>query len=481
MKLNILVETSLETPTIVLTGRGVEKTLRITEPVIKFLPVVPYTHVQDAIFTIENPSDYPVEFFWHHLDSSFQMDDRVINTLLNYYRAEEILLPPKQAGEPLPANLIKFYNDLLDEMARVQSIRGLVEEEHTEREHRLDEDAGYTGSLHDTSDFRDRMGDPVKELFESIERKSGPPNDLPDPATPEKKVCIIFHGAPFTEYQEAACRSARALRVPVLSIDKAITEAVALGESEYSITLRQIIDNAYQNYAEAHKYVQQFRVILLRLRQEPDPSTELNKIPDADRLEALDPLSRYEYRIRAILQLERVLGKGYSTVSNSPKDKDTPKTVNRSGRRNSEPGFLGISSEIAIGALAERLSAEDFKRGFVLQSLENNLLCNNAVETLLAVLRIAGHAEYFLFVTFLNSITNYNCKVDQLREEYERAADPGKRIRDIDEMSLSEYELLTDGDKKMYLEAILPVKRERASLRRAQFAERMTERGKKKV
>lgn len=95
-------------------------------------------------------------------------------------------------------------------------------------------------------------------------------------------------------------------------------------------------------------------VILLRLREEPDPSAELNKIPDADRLEALDPLSRYEYTIRAILQLERILGKGYSAVSSSPRDKDTPRTVNRSGRRNLEPGFLGTSSETVIGALAER-------------------------------------------------------------------------------------------------------------------------------
>lgn len=48
-------------------------------------------------------------------------------------------------------------------------------------------------------------------------------------------------------------------------------------------------------------------------------------------------------------------------------------------------------------------------------------------------------------------------------------------------MSLTEYDLLDDKDKKMYLEAILPGKRARASLRRSQFAEKMMARKKEKV
>lgn len=60
---------------------------------------------------------------------------------------------------------------------------------------------------------------------------------------------------------------------------------------------------------------------------------------------------------------------------------------------------------------------EDFKSGFVLQSLESNFLRNSVVDVLLLLLRIIGHVEYFLFVTFLNSMANYNSKVDELRRE----------------------------------------------------------------
>lgn len=54
-----------------------------------------------------------------------------------------------------------------------------------------------------------------------------------------------------SEYQEVACRSARVLEIPVLSIDKAITEVTALSGSPCSIQLRQIIDDAYEIYSEA--------------------------------------------------------------------------------------------------------------------------------------------------------------------------------------------------------------------------------------
>ncbi|KAK1122969.1 hypothetical protein K0M31_008607 [Melipona bicolor] len=124
---------------------------------------------------------------------------------------------------------------------------------------------------------------------------------------------------------------------------------------------------------------------------------------------------------------------------------------------------------------------DDFKRGFAVQSLESNFLRNNTPEALLFLLRIVGNIEYFLFVTFLNSMACYNAKVEQLRNEIAvKATDPTQKIQDIDEMSSSEYDQLPDEDKKIYLDAILPRKREEASRRRARFIERMMERTKKK-
>lgn len=53
------------------------------------------------------------------------------------------------------------------------------------------------------------------------------------------------------EYQETACRAAKALQVPLLCIDSVIVEGIALGDSWHSIKLRQIIDEAYREYLSA--------------------------------------------------------------------------------------------------------------------------------------------------------------------------------------------------------------------------------------
>lgn len=50
-----------------------------------------------------------------------------------------------------------------------------------------------------------------------------------------------------------------------------------------------------------------------------------------------------------------------------------------------------------------------------------------------------------------------------------------KRTQEIDEMWLSEYELLAEDEKKFYLESTLPIKKQEALQRRAQFLQQMTE------
>lgn len=59
--------------------------------------------------------------------------------------------------------------------------------------------------------------------------------------------------------------------------------------------------------------------------------------------------------------------------------------------------------------------------------------------------------------------------------------DPKQRIREIDEMSASEYDQLSNEDKKMYINTVLPRKKEEAARRRTRLMERMIERTKKKV
>ncbi|KAL6429111.1 hypothetical protein ACFW04_008116 [Cataglyphis niger] len=376
----------------------------------------------------------------------------------------------------------------------------------------------YIETLRKDPSFYKRTKNPVKDLFDSLETKTIPELEIMDPSQPVKKICIIFHGAPFTEYQETACRSATILQVPLLCIDSVIIEGIALSNSWASIKLRQIIDEAYQKYLlalEKHKDVLETELSAKKeieiaehkekiiskkelskqtklskaTKSESEATTEINKhiennaqeliilletelakIPREEDLKYLDPVSLYECKIQTILLLQKILSHNAATVGSKINDKNQNNT------------FLGIEIGLLIEIFRERLLSSDFKSGFVLQTL-NNIFFESDVMTLIVLLNIVGHIEYLLFVTFMNSIDKYIRKIEELRElKAQKLADEiAKKIQEIDEMSLSEYELLAEDEKEFYLELTLPKKKQEALQRQMQFIQRMTELKKKEV
>lgn len=56
----------------------------------------------------------------------------------------------------------------------------------------------HISNLHKDPNFHKTMKDPVKCLFDELELQSMLTEKLEESEKPEKKVCIIFHGAPFT-------------------------------------------------------------------------------------------------------------------------------------------------------------------------------------------------------------------------------------------------------------------------------------------
>ncbi|XP_014477569.1 PREDICTED: hydrocephalus-inducing protein homolog [Dinoponera quadriceps] len=540
-KVKIIVDMGLEEQTITLRGHGTERKLQISESDIDFPPSVPFTGVREKIFTIENVCEDPVEFFWHHLDSLFPEEERAAEVLIRYYGVKEILLPPRKLGERMPTFLMEFYNSLVSEMEYALSARTIEEGTVATLNEQSPEDLlsepiwltknpeeiqlmliCYVEALREELNFSEEMKDPVKELFDSLEKS---PIPEPDPTQPAKKVCIIFHGAPFTEYQEAACRSAKVLHVPLLCIDNAMIEGIALGDNQCSVELRRIIDDAYQEYlSELEKYedvlgISLHRTEITRFAEHSEEETVANEIsPESPKsskmtksnlktatkinrhsgsdvpppesiiplerglakilreqdLKFLDPVSLYEFKIQTILQLQRNMLR-YATKSAGDK------VGEKSTEKNQDDTFLGFDVHLLAEVLRERLSLSDFKKGFVLQTL-NNVFIRNEITTLLVLLDIVGHLEYSLFVTFINSMDKYIRKMNELRELEARRLmeETNKRIQEIDEMWLSEYELLAEDEKKFYLESTLPIKKQETLQRRIQFLQQMTELRKRK-
>ncbi|XP_019884344.2 hydrocephalus-inducing protein homolog [Camponotus floridanus] len=511
------------------------------------------------------------------VNSLFLEEERLAEALTCYYGIKEILLPSRKPGERMPSLLMEFYNSLMSEMAYALSAERIEEKniiasndnnDLSEYKTRIQETKKssntssssvqhsptqkskinlqkgpnidkfeldfpresprlptsdpeelqnlllcYIETLRKDPNFYKRIKDPVKNLFDTLETKTISQLEIMDPSQPVKKICIIFHGAPFTEYQETACRSATVLQVPLLNIDKVIIEGIALGNNWSSIKLRQIIDEAYQEHLLAfkkHKLSTKKKIdiemeheqkiianeespketkLLKATKFESETMTEIDKhtendaqeliisfesefakIPREEDLQFLDPVSLYECKIQTILLLHKIPVYYTATIGSKISEKNQNNT------------FLGIEIDMFIEILQERLSSSDFKSGFILQTL-NNIFFGSDVITLIALLNIVGYVEYLLFVTFLNSMDNYIQKIEELQElkAQKLVEEIAKKIQEIDEMSLSEYELLAEDEKKFYLESILPRKKQEALQRRMQFIQRITELRKRKV
>ncbi|KAK2576816.1 hypothetical protein KPH14_005450 [Odynerus spinipes] len=603
-KLNVVVNMGLEFQIITLTGYGVERKLNINEPVVKFSPTVPYLEMQELEFTIENTCEYPVEFFWHHLDDQFMHEDRVAKILTHYYGVEEILLPPRKLGEGIPEVLLAFYNDLVSEIMKEQKCDEMsdVEEEEENDQKTLNKEndkealvlkrksqrrssirsklklrkesslkkkrlLGSVSSQDSTKDrtsmsvisdldlrtestilndpvemeklllahidelkknpnFNETMKDPVKNLFDQLELESTLIEKTDELLKPKKKVCIIFHGAPYTAYQEIACISARALGIPVLSIDTAILETAAFGKSECSDKLRQTINETYQDYttrfSEYRDEILDGKTDTTRTPRSRSPgkkssprSPRTDRTPKSGRrsgdlggeerflpplddtpletplesynklsltdetLISMDMLSQYQHKVRAIQLLEKILPA--RVLAESVKDKASVRGSEKSGKKKQESTFLDLEPDILFEALAERLSREDFERGFVLQTLENMFILDK-LKTLPILLGVVGCVEFLLFVTLYNSADICNQKIEELKrlKAEKIAEDTARKIQEIDEMSYSEYEELPEEDKNVYLAAILPLRRQEAAMRKVRFSVQLKELKKKK-
>ncbi|EFN85829.1 Hydrocephalus-inducing protein [Harpegnathos saltator] len=261
------------------------------------------------------------------------------------------------------------------------------------------------------------------------------------------------------KYQEAACRSARVLGVPLLCIDNVMIEGIALGDDQFSVESRRIIDDVYREClselekykdvlrtasprAEVNKFVEQNgeavaneisseepkslttikskpkTAIENRRYSESDVTSEsiilpegrLAKIPREQDLKFLDPVSLYECKIQVISLLRENLSRYVAKLT-----KDKSPGERRSAGESEDNTFLGIDVRLLTGILRERLLLPGFKKGFVLQTLKNAFF-KDEIATLLVLLDIVGYVEYSLFVTFMNSMHKYIRRMEELRE-----------------------------------------------------------------
>lgn len=123
---------------------------------------------------------------------------------------------------------------------------------------------------------------------------------------------------------------------------------------------------------------------------------------------------------------------------------------------------------------------EDFEQGFVVQTLRNHFILNE-IESLIALLQFIGDVDNPIFVTFNKFFDSYESENSVAPNDRAESMDEiCKRLLDIDQMSVSEFDNLSDSEKQLYREKIVRVRSKSALNVRAQFLERLSEMRKEK-
>ncbi|XP_044581462.1 hydrocephalus-inducing protein homolog [Cotesia glomerata] len=406
----IFIEQSCESIKIKLIGRGVERKLNISEPSIDFFANL-HNSSKEHIFYVENPNVCPIEFYWEHLDKISNEENKIIHVLLTYYQANEIFLPITKIASQLPQKLYEFYYYLVDNAKSrnikkninnlsdkfVNSNNSCMTSEYKDIKESISCDETesliyfYINNLHNQDDFWKTRKDPIKEIND----------DYYYYKLLTKKICIVFHGAPFTSYQETACRAARKMNLPLLNLNTVITEFIALKKSPSAIKIKKIIYQKYEallatvkdqleNFEfttkindSTHKekiYNQEVKINKLKneyLFNFSKPKINylidsLQTIPSIEELHSMDPFSCLEYKIEGINLIESIINCKKKLI-----DKSSIKIKKRRSKSKHGETFLDIDLNLFKEILKEILESDHFRKGFVLQTLANNFITSN--------------------------------------------------------------------------------------------------------
>ncbi|CAH8852927.1 unnamed protein product [Trichobilharzia szidati] len=93
-------------------GKGLEPQLIFDRVLLQFSPTLPFSSMgSEEIVTVTNPCDYPIEFYSLELDKQVLLEDEILRSLNGYDEYGNLLLPPRKPGDPLPTELIAYYEE----------------------------------------------------------------------------------------------------------------------------------------------------------------------------------------------------------------------------------------------------------------------------------------------------------------------------------------------------------------------------------
>lgn len=477
---------TIETFVVNLRGAGVTPELKIENPYLEFNPALPFSNNSTKIFKIQNLCPFPIEFLFSDLDEQIFEEERILRLLCQYYSSNDLYIPPRLPGKELPSAFKSFYEEFLQEA--ISELMKLEEKEETEMlsqqllpsprfekkqkkkkiktvttepveqsEQDLKNVPAYIipeetenvllQYVHKQLEMR-RQGEfvEVKDPIRSAIIESKGPYPPSDSTALKEGIVIIFHGAPYTDYQYAANKMARACNIPVINIDSLIIEALVSNKTDSCGKINAIVDEAFKDVA--------------------DPDVNLLRTSEPTQEDLIDEVKS---------KIDMIISGG--TSPKSGKSKKSPAKSNKSGssfkststkkgkRGKQEPDtLLSIPEELLTDALRQEML--DYSTGFLIEHL-NSIFLRRPLVALNAILKAVGNTKYIHGIIVYNSFEMQDIYLSMQKEAEVKRQEELRlaKLEYFDEISSEELENLSQEDKLLYKNEYLAKRKERTTER----------------
>ncbi|KAM9854716.1 hydrocephalus-inducing protein homolog [Aulostomus maculatus] len=405
-ELMVHVAESSQQLSITVQGQCEEPQLELCTSQLELKPCLPFSTEAEADVTVRNPCSFPIEFYSLELDTQYLEEEKILRLMQDFDKNNQLLLPPRAAGESLPKELLDYYRDHCTQL----------------KDHVL-------------SDMAEKgIGEltPVSRAVACYMGFDLSPEGVA--ARNRRGIAVIVYGAPLTVKSTTAAALAAHYGGACLGVDAVFTDVLMNGTSPASLTARRLCARAAAQRASN------------KAKEAAQVSEDMKASERTATVGASDPAPNSAP--------EGVLA-GPSTGSSKRDDskalQETDSThiaaclgVEKSALSNLLP------AQLLVDILAERLQLSDCYRGVVIDGLES-VFTQSVASTLQVVLKALNKRKHIYVVNLLDSYTALKDREREQREalEEERARQEKQWLQDMDE---EEYDALLEDEKEKIIE-----------------------------
>ena len=465
----LMVADSTKRLTIDVSGTGEAPRIELSQNMVELGPILPFSDGATMDFTISNPCDFKVEVYSLDFDRQYLEEEEILRNQSGYDQYNNLLLPPRQAGDTLPEELLpKKPETPIEDPAQVKSHVDVPDE--AEKQPLISE-----------------PGDPVSA---SIARHLGI-DDSPEGRAARKRLglSVVIWGPPMSGKSCLAREISRNYTAVMLTIDEVLMEAILNSNSDAAKKARELcqaetkLKNAEMNpgivgeptddgvFKDSDSQPRQTSTAASQPSSKEASSKKDNKSSMQRRSDTKAggrSTGQTDMIPRATPLLpQTTIGGPHRIGSASASNTGDP----------SDPIYTCVLPEDLVAEiLSERLELDDCYRGVVWDGLESCFL-STITQAAQAVLKALNNRKYIYMIHTKLTMAEYEDRVRKTELQKLQAAEKARADfeKKIAEMSEDEYDRLDDKEKEKIDQCRLEKKRERREKKKRELEEQLRE------